>query len=216
DDFLPNRLSLRTMDLRLSDWAPGSKGRLFPKRWEWKTPALTQVEIFPVIEDGVLVFDKAFGPFSEADSSQDAIGNWVGNSSKDSKQRIKGEEYGLQIRPPIQLWAAEQDSTWWKSLPSEEKKQSWVVLLENEGQLVGLSELTGKPPEGVQVHSFSEGLWLRWVTYTQLGAQQLADELRESAIKSKLIPLGPALFRGPNAENRIGRRELLLSVKKQN
>ncbi|MDP6129206.1 MAG: hypothetical protein QGH77_06345, partial [Planctomycetota bacterium] len=182
--------------------------------WEWITPSLTQIETFTAIDDSVLVFDKAFTPFSDTED-QDAASNWTGNPTTQKKQRIAGEEYGLQFRAKIELLVSELESTWWNALSTANKQNHWILFSEGKPLQVGISPETASRPKGLQTLSLPEGLWLRWVTYAKLPATDLADEIRQSAQRSKLQALGPVLFRGQLKGKNIGRRELLLPVKKK-
>ncbi len=214
EDGLLSRLRLRTMEVKLSNWKPSSNGVLFPQKWEWITPSLTQIETFTAIDDSVLVFDKAFTPFSDTED-QDAASNWTGNPTTQKKQRIAGEEYGLQFRAKIELLVSELESTWWNALSTANKQNHWILFSEGKPLQVGISPETASRPKGLQTLSLPEGLWLRWVTYAKLPATDLADEIRQSAQRSKLQALGPVLFRGQLKGKNIGRRELLLPVKKK-
>jgi len=208
---LPLTMSHRELSLKVADWKAGGTGELIPHTWEWEDEYSLQVEKFEEIIDRVLLYDRSFFP-PHADGSTTGYSQRTGAAGSS----FVGEEFGIitlngwRTTPAAPLLGELQQyikngsvgGLRWYFFTKELVGYSWLVVTDKS-----------KLPPKSEINELPGGLFLRWVTLADNPIDQDIAVMSKTARDNKLEIIGQARVTGHRADNRGGRRELLLPIK---
>ncbi|MDP6963584.1 MAG: hypothetical protein QGF46_05395 [Planctomycetota bacterium] len=172
---LPSKVWLGETSVELSDYkATDSKGALYPTVWKWASPTDNRTETFTDIQDAVLYLDSAFVPPSYDPLDSIRLANYSSAMLADRIGIIHEDFYFL----------TEEDFTRYNDLPkgwwwTSNDKRYFVFEEQPDYQIENIKSKSGKA-------------WLRWATYSDIGAQQGMAQIEKIATQTGRQPVGPA------------------------
>lgn len=198
----------------LSQYKKLRDGRRYPSIWFWEGENYTRKEQFLDMLPGVHFLDHAFRPPQEATP----LSTWAAALEDHQKpRRTLQDEFGFVQRPAAFFAFGPPKGDWLTKMPKGSLASAATWRVYSQGKFTRLcARMNGSGweqlPQDVSIRKMDAGIFLRWVTYSEVGINDAQKRLAASLTGTPFSNTGFLWVLNNPLKAAVKRREFLFPV----